>query len=195
MITFIPTMLYLDSAMLVTLCHCAAVHRLLHSAIKLELILPVAHSHSSSTNCVHDYCPTKCTEFTLIRAFSCFAGGSSTPPTQVIGYLSERTILSCPHKVPLEHLTAVQWEKGTTMLLATFISKPRHGQPKIIIIDATFTDRVLLTYNTLEITSVNLRDEGLYGCVPSEDDRPSPYVLESNLTIYGKYPGILNFQT
>jgi len=87
-----------------------------------------------------------------------------------------------------------QMNRGVTPV-AKLVSVSDHAQLKLYIQNATFIDRVQLTYNTLEFTSVNLSDAGLYMCAASADGRTPDTWLRSNLTIYGKYPGILYFQT
>ena len=88
----------------------------------------------------------------------------------------------------------VTWYKEFQTPVAKLVSVS--DELKLVIQDPKFRDRLQLTYNTLEFTSVNLSDAGVYICAASAYDkaRPTPW-LGSNLTIYGKYLGILYFKT
>ena len=52
---------------------------------------------------------------------------------------------------------------------------------------AELTNRVRVTYNSLEITSVNLSDGGQYSCITSDNGRPQDIWWKSNLIVYGMY--------
>ena len=128
--------------------------------------------------------------------FYSLTGVSSAQITQVIGYLSEHSVLTCPHLVPEETLTEVAWLKANQPVaniqpganvhtVAKLIVHPGGVQQQFVQ-DEGLRGRVRVTYNSLEITSANLDDGGLYVCSTSENGRPQEPSWRINLTIYGR---------
>ena len=127
--------------------------------------------------------------------FYSVTGVSSAQVTQVIGYLSEHSVLICPHQVPEDTLTEVKWVKDALKLkdiqVAKLIVQPGGGQQQIVY-DEGLKGRVRVTYNSLEITPANLGDGGLYLCSTSKNGRPQDIWWRINLTIYGRSSESLN---